>query len=57
MGKHKTSAGDMRTPPPAEELSHVADVFQNKVYEELERTFQWSDRIHMKKDQTLIARM
>jgi hypothetical protein len=39
MGKHRTSAEDMRTPPPADELPHVADVFQNKVYEELEGIF------------------
>jgi len=39
MGKHKTSAEDMRTPPTADEVPHVADVFQNKVYEELEGIF------------------
>jgi hypothetical protein len=57
MGKHKTSAEDMRTPPTADELLHVADVSQNKVYEELEGIFQGSDRLHMKKDQSLIAYM
>jgi hypothetical protein len=39
MGKHKASAEDMRTPPPVDEVHHVADVFQNKVYEELEGIF------------------
>jgi hypothetical protein len=39
MGKHKTSAEDMRTPPPADEVPHVTDVFQNKVYEGLEGIF------------------
>jgi hypothetical protein len=29
----------MRTPPPADEVHHIADVFQNKVYEELEGIF------------------
>jgi hypothetical protein len=57
MGKHKTSAEDMRTPSPAEELPHIADVSQNKVYGELEGIFQGSDRLHMKNDQSLIAYM
>jgi hypothetical protein len=39
MWKHKTSAEDMKTPPPADEVPHVADVFQNKAYEELEGIF------------------
>jgi hypothetical protein len=55
MGKHRTSVEDMRTPPPANELPHVADVCQNKVYEELDGIFQGSDRFHVKKDQSPIA--
>jgi hypothetical protein len=57
MGKHRISADGMRAPPPADELPHVADVSQNKVYGELEGIFQGSDRLHKKKDQSLIAYM
>jgi hypothetical protein len=39
------------------ELPHVADVFQNKVYGELEGIFQGSDRLHIKRDQIIIAYM
>jgi hypothetical protein len=32
MGKHRTSAEDMRAPPPADELPHVADVSEQGVW-------------------------
>jgi hypothetical protein len=57
MGKNRTSAKDMRIPPLADELPCEANVFQNKVYEELKGIFQGSDHLHMKKDQILIAYM
>jgi hypothetical protein len=57
MRKHRTSAEDMRTPSPADELPHAADVFQNKVYGQLEGIFQGSDCLNMKNDQTLTACM
>jgi hypothetical protein len=44
MGKHPTFKEDIRAPPPADELPHVADVSQNKVHEELEGIFQGSEK-------------